>query len=431
MAGAHLRPARDINRPVRAAHRYELTRLAAMLLLGVLLGLLSGHSLPSLALALIAYLGEHLYQLLRLAHVIRGRYRIRPPFPPGLWGEVYQAIAHHQERSRKRKRGLTRFAARFRDVATAVPDALVILDKELKVDWTNAATQSLLGFSWPAAAARPVIELIGNPTLRDYIESGAYHQPMDFVPPHNSALVLSIRVAPFGGKKRQRLLVARDITKLYHLNQIRRDFVANVSHELRTPLTVIHGYVENLLDSAATPAGLQRPLQRIHAQALRMASIIQDLLALSRLEMDEKASDQAPIDVPEMLAHLVPEATALSPTHRLQVEADPDLWLMGNEAEIRSAFSNLVFNAVKHTRPGSEVRVIWQHDPAGPLLSVQDNGEGVEAEHIPRLTERFYRVDRGRSRATGGRSGNGGTPTSSASAKAMKSLGVNAATMTR
>jgi two-component system phosphate regulon sensor histidine kinase PhoR len=373
-----------------------------VILLGILLGLLSGEIALSLSITLLVYLCEHFFQLVKLAYLTDTNRRIRPPYPSGLWGEIYQVIAHHQTRSRKRKRGLVRFASRFREASSAIPDALVILDKDQKVEWANPSTQSLLGFSWPTDAGRPIIDLIGYPKLRDYIEEGDYDQPVDFNPPHNEAIVLSIRITPFGEKKRQRLLVARDITKIYHLNQIRRDFVANVSHELRTPLTVINGFLENLMDVGSMPREFQRPLSLMHAQAARMQSMIQDLLTLSRLEMDEKASDQTPIDVPVMLNHIVHDAAALSDEHRLEIDLDPDLWLLGNEGEIHSAFSNLVFNAVKHTPAGSDVRIIWHRDDRGPFLSVEDNGPGIAPEHLPRLSERFYRVDKGRSRAKGG-----------------------------
>jgi len=387
---------------VRPAYRYEAIRLSVMVLLGILIGLLTDRYLLCLTLALLYYLGEHFYQLLRLLRWSAGKNRITPPFPPGFWGEIYRIIAQHQKRSRKRKRGLVRFATRFREAAGAIPDALVILDKEQQVEWANPSTQSLLGFSWIDATGRSFTDLIRYPALKEYIEGGDYHQPLDLIPPHNKAIVLSVRVTPFGGKKRQRLVVARDITKIYHLNQIRRDFVANVSHELRTPLTVLNGFVENMMDSAGTPDSFQRPLQLMHSQASRMASIIQDLLTLSRLEMDEKVSDQTPIDVPHMLLQVVQEAIALNTGHRLNLDLEPELWLLGNEGEIRSAFSNLVFNAVKHTPPDSEIQVIWHHDDQGPFMSVVDEGQGIDPEHIPRLTERFYRVDKGRSRASGG-----------------------------
>lgn len=391
------------NRPkMRAAYRYEISRLFAITLLGVLLGLLTGHFALSLTFVIILYLGEHFYQLLKLIYLNDNKRRIKPPFPAGLWGEIYCAIAQHQNRSRKRKRGLVRFASRFREASGAIPDALVILDKDQKVEWANPSTQSLLGFSWPVAEGHSVTELIGYPPLKDYIDAGDYNQPVDMFPKHNKALVLSIRVTPFGGKKRQRLLVARDITKIYHLNQIRRDFVANVSHELRTPLTVINGFVETLGDSPNTPDNFRRPLKLMHSQATRMECIIQDLLSLSRLEMDEKASDMEPVNIPEMLQQIVSEATALGTKHTLRTNLEKDIWLLGNETELRSAFSNLVFNAVRHTPAGTDIEVAWGYDDDGPFMSVQDSGEGIDAEHIPRLTERFYRVDKGRSRASGG-----------------------------
>ena len=387
---------------MRAAYRYEATRLAAFVLLGLLLGKLTGqHFLASLA-ALTVYFGEHSYQLIKLVFLTKTQQRIKPPYPAGFWGEIYRALAHHQTRSRKRKRGLVRFASRFREAAGAIPDALVILDKDQNVEWANPSTHSLLGFSWPTSEGRPITELLDYPELHKYIEQGEYHQPLDYVPTHKSAIVLSVRVTPFGGKKRQRLLVARDITKIYHLNQIRRDFVANVSHELRTPLTVFNGFVENMMDAKDTPERMQRPLSRMHGQAARMQSIIQDLLTLSRLEMDEKASDQHPIDVPTMLEDIVSEAASLGDQHMIELDADQDLWLSGNEGEIRSTFSNLVFNSVLHTPPGTEIQVIWHRNDEGPFLIVQDSGDGIDPEHLPRLTERFYRADKDRSRASGG-----------------------------
>jgi two-component system phosphate regulon sensor histidine kinase PhoR len=387
---------------VRPAYRYEAIRFTAVVSLGVLLGLLTEEYVVWLSATIAFYLAEHFYQLVKLVILTDSNLRVKPPFPGGLWGEIYQAIAHHQTRSRKRKRGLVRFATRFREAAGAIPDALVILDKDQKVEWANPSTHSLLGFSWPDSAGKPIIELISYPALYEYIDGGEYNQPVDFVPSHNKAIVLSIRVTPFGGKKHQRLLVARDITKIYHLNQIRRDFVANVSHELRTPLTVINGFVENLLDAENSPASFARPLKLMHSQAARMESIIQDLLTLSRIEMVEKASDQSPIDVPEMLEDIIAEAQVLSNAHSIKLDMDENLWLLGNQSEIRSAFSNLVFNAIKHSPAETTVEITWLQDDQGCTFTVTDYGDGIESKHIPRLTERFYRVDKARSRESGG-----------------------------
>jgi two-component system phosphate regulon sensor histidine kinase PhoR len=215
--------------------------------------------------------------------------------------------------------------------------------------------------------------------------------------------MLSIRVAPFGERKRQRLVVGRDITKIFHLNMIRRDFVANASHELRTPLTVIAGFVENLLRSGLTPEPHRRPLSLMEKQTNRMRSIIEDLLTLSRLELKETASSLAPVNMAQEIEQVVADAATLSAgRHEIALDVEADLMLIGNQSELRSAVSNLVFNAVKHTPPGSHVRVSWRDEPLGPVLRVSDDGPGIAPEHIPRITERFYRVDKARSRASGG-----------------------------
>lgn len=387
---------------MNAVYKHELIQLTALTLCGVLAGMTSGRYCLSLALVALSYLAKHFYQALRLYALLNQRRRLRAPFPQGLWQEIYRDIAHYQQRSRKRKRNLTRFAARFKKTATTLPDALVILDNQLKVNWANAATQSLLGFTQISATGRPIVELVGSTTILDYLQHGTYDRPLEIIPKHNAAIVLSVRATPFGSKKRQILLIARDITQIHHLNQIRKDFVANVSHELRSPLTVINGYVENMLDTATVPDTLRRPLQRIHAQTSRMTSLVQDLLTLSQLEASEKVVNSNPIAVPELLQHLVVEANSLSTAHRLEVNVDANLWLMGNEDEIRSAWSNLIFNALKHTPPATLISINWYANKIGPVFSVQDTGAGIAAEHIPRLTERFYRVDKSRSRTSGG-----------------------------
>jgi two-component system phosphate regulon sensor histidine kinase PhoR len=198
-------------------------------------------------------------------------------------------------------------------------------------------------------------------------------------------------------------VVGRDITKVFHLNLIRRDFVANASHELRTPLTVITGFLETLADSAQTPAVHRRPLNLMQHQAERMRSIIEDLLTLSRLEMDEDVVELGRVDVPCELEQIVADASALSSgRHQMQIDIDSDLMLLGKGSELRSAFSNILFNAVKHTPAGSHIHLSWSQTVSGPVFRVTDDGPGISSEHIPRLTERFYRVDKARSRESGG-----------------------------
>lgn len=354
-------------------------------------------------IALLTYAGRHLYLLGRLARLIRRHHRLTPPFPSGLWGEIYRALAQYQQRGRKGRERQIRFTRRFREAANSVPDALVILDKHHRVDWANPAAAALMNVHWPEDDGRPFLDVLAHPDLRAFIEAGEYMRPLEIAPEHNRAVMLSLRIAPFGERKKQRLVVGRDITKVYHLNMIRRDFVANASHELRTPLTVIAGFLENLMDAPSTPTQHRRPLGLMHNQAQRMRSIIEDLLTLSRLEMNERPEEQVAVDVPDELHLILQEAQVLSGgRHSFIGEIDEDLLLLGNEPELRSAFSNLVFNAIKHTPEGTEIRVRWVHGLDGPQLSVRDDGPGISPEHLPRLTERFYRVDKARSRESGG-----------------------------
>lgn len=383
---------------------FELGLLLAVTLATGLLWLAADLPLTgALLLVLSLYLLRQIYFLWRLVRFIRRRHRLAPPFPAGLWGEVYRAVGRYQQRARKGRKRQLRFQRRFREAANSVPDALVVLNKSQEVEWANPAAAALLGVHWPAQDGRLLTEVCAQRRLAEYLDEGDYSRPLEIAAEQNQSIMLSIRVAPFGERKRQRLVVGRDITKIYHLNMIRRDFVANASHELRTPLTVIAGFVENLLGSILTPESHRRPLSLMERQTNRMRSIIEDLLTLSRLEMDDTASNLAAVNLPQEIEQVVADARTLSDgNHDIDVDADVDLMLIGNQSELRSAVSNLVFNAIKHTPTGSRVRVTWRDEPSGPVLQVSDNGPGIASEHIPRITERFYRIDKARSRASGG-----------------------------
>lgn len=354
-------------------------------------------------LAVLPYPLRGLYHLARLSLMIRRQHRLAPPFPRGLWGEIYRGVARYQQRGRKSRKRQLRFSRRFREAANAVPDALVVLDKQHRIEWANPAAARLMNIRWPDDDGQLFTERLDNRDLEDFIEAGEYMRPLDLAPEHNRAIMLSLRITPFGERKRQRLVVGRDITKVYHLNMIRRDFVANASHELRTPLTVIAGFVEPLIDAPATPPDHRRPLTLMRNQTERMCSIIEDLLTLSRLEMSEQPDEQQVVDVPDELCLILQEGRTLSDgRHRLESLIDDNLLLIGNQPELRSAFSNLVFNAIKHTPDGTHIRIAWRADGQGACFAVEDDGPGIPAEHLPRLTERFYRVDRARSRESGG-----------------------------
>lgn len=360
-----------------------------------------------LAVALLSvitlYLLRQLLLLWRLARFMQRQHRLAPPFPAGLWGELYRAVGRYQQRARKGRKRQLRFQRRFREAANSVPDALVVLSKSQQIEWANPAATALLGVHWPADEGRLFTTVCEQPGLAEYLDSEDFSRPLEVAAEHNQSIMLSIRVAPFGERKRQRLVVGRDITKIFHLNMIRRDFVANASHELRTPLTVIAGFVENLSSSALTPEPHRRPLSLMENQTNRMRSIIEDLLTLSRLEMQDTASNLAPVNMAQEIEQVVADARTLSDgKHEIAVDVDVDLMLIGNQSDLRSAVSNLVFNAVKHTPAGSHVHISWHNEVDAPVLRVSDDGPGIDPEHIPRVTERFYRVDKARSRASGG-----------------------------
>lgn len=385
--------------------RVELLLIAATAAAALLLSLAGLAPAEALLLALMPLLLRHAWHLGRLAWLIRRKHRLVPPFPGGIWGDLYRAIGQYQQRSRKGRKRQLRFSRRFREAANSVPDALVALDKNRCIEWANPAAQLLMDLQWPRDEGKPLVEALDHPELLNYILAGDYSHPLEIASAHDQSIMLSIRVAPFGERKKERLLVARDITEVFHLNEIRRDFVANASHELRTPLTVITGFLETLADSRQTVPGHRRPLKLMQNQAEQMGSIINDLLKLSRLEMEEYEQEQEPepVDVPCELEQIVGDAYALSGgQHQFSIDIDPELMLLGRDYDLRSAFSNILFNAIKHTPPGTKVSVSWQQTAQGPEFAVTDDGPGIAAEHIPRLTERFYRVDKARSRASGG-----------------------------
>lgn len=382
----------------------ELSQLTGALLVFLPFGYLSDSLTLSLLLGITAYLGKHGYYLVKLAYLINYAKPIPPPYPVDIWGLIYKELSRHKSRSRKRKRTLNRFASRFRKVTNSIPDGLILLNKSGKIEWANPAANSLVNISWPRDENISLVDRIKQQPLAEYLKNPDYSNPLEFPSPANKAVIVSLRVNRFGGKKAQRLVVIRNITDVYTLNQTRRDFVSNVSHELRTPLTVITGFLENLSDNEMLPIQ-ERPFALMNQQAERMNSIINDLLALSRLEMGSAPSADKPIAVPELLNRIVDHARILADQkggYTINLQVDEDLFLLGEESELTSAFSNLIFNAIVHTPPGTKIDISWNRDGKSARFAVVDSGPGIEQRDIPRLTERFYRADKARSRQSGG-----------------------------
>jgi two-component system phosphate regulon sensor histidine kinase PhoR len=382
----------------------EISQLLGVTLISGAIGYVIGQFQAVLFAGLLLYSAKHVYLLIKLLNRIDHSKPISDPYPVGVWGQIYQEIDRQRNRSRKRKRTLNRYMNRFRKVASAIPDAYLLLDKSDRIDWANQAARHLLGVTWPRDEGVPLNHLLSYPDLEQHLETANYDHPLEVPSPINKAIILSLRITPFGSKKNQRLVVARNITDLYHLNQARRDFVSNVSHELRTPLTVITGFLENLSENQPLPFQ-QRPFELMLEQAGRMNTIINDLLLLSKLEMGEQPSNLTPIRVPDLIRRIINQVGLLASQndgHSIEQELDEDLWLVGNENELQSAFSNLILNAIIHTPPSTSIKVGWYRDEENAVFSVTDSGPGIPEHHIPRLTERFYRVDKGRSRQSGG-----------------------------
>lgn len=382
--------------------RELLLALAAfvwLLILGIWLDSLALFLLPPV----LAYLGWHLIQLYRLGRWLERSKYSHPPRPIGLWADILLDIEVLRERGKRRKRKLGRMLSGFQESTSALPDATVVLDDQGEMEWWNGVAREMLGLDRKTDKGALIQSRINDPVFRDYLEQGDYRHPLQIPAPVDESIALEIRVVPYG--KGKRLLQARDITRLNQLETVRRDFVANVSHEMRTPLTVLHGYLETLADN---PDEAMAPWQGIfgqmYQQTSRMQRIVEDLLLLARFDSSEQVQDQLAVDVPAMLEQVREEARVLSgeQTHEIELHAEPELFLMGHPGELHSAFSNLVSNAVRYTPSGGRITISWSTSPNGACFSVRDTGIGIALEHIPRLTERFYRVDVGRSRQSGG-----------------------------
>jgi len=388
---------------VSEEQKQELRLIAYVILLSLVVGYFSGYLLLSLLVGVLAYTARHIYYFFNFNEQLGSQDVLSPPFPSGLWGEIYKRTHQLQSRSIKHRRKLVRFTDRFMEAASEIEDALVILGSHQEVEWANHAAHRLLGIDWPGDRGKPLTSIVNYPFLQEHLDASEFSQPLEFSPPHDRSLVISVRLTPFGGEKSQRLVFTRDITQLYHLNHTRRDFVANVSHELRTPLSVISGFIENLIYADKLPIQ-EKPLNLMHKQAQRMQTLIEDLITLSRLEMDQSKSQQEEVQIPELLDELIYEGVTLSgdKAHVFQQDIDPGLRMLGDRRELYSAFSNLIFNAVKYTPRRAIITIRWGLDEEGPVFSVSDTGEGIPERHIPRLTERFYRVDSSHSSRSGG-----------------------------
>ncbi|AXF78624.1 phosphate regulon sensor histidine kinase PhoR [Erwinia tracheiphila] len=376
-----------------------LLELLLACLSALLIGLVVGYLPWLLVVSLLSLLGWHFVNLLRLSHWLWVDRSMTPPGGRGSWEPLFYGLHQMQVRNRRRRRELRNLIKRFRSGAESLPDALVLTTEEGFIFWCNGLAQQLLGLRWPEDNGQNILNLLRYPEFARYQRQRDFSRPLTLV--LNNHRQLEFRVMPYS--EGQYLLVARDMTQMHQLESSRRSFFANVSHELRTPLTVMQGYLEMMTETEMKGTQRHKALHTMHAQTRRMDDLVNQLLTLSRIEAAPSLDLRQQVNAPVMLKLLQHEAETLSQgRHQIDFSVDDTLQVLGDEEQLRSAISNLVYNAVNHTPDGTRIVIAWLRTPQGATFSVSDNGPGIAPEHIPRLTERFYRVDCARSRQTGG-----------------------------
>ncbi|MCX9157378.1 phosphate regulon sensor histidine kinase PhoR [Niveibacterium sp. 24ML] len=355
----------------------------------------------ALLAALFVY---HIRSLKKL--VLWTREPIGAPLPQafGVWDYVFADLSRRSRASLDQRDRLAQALARFREATSAMPSGVILLSAENFIEWINPAAEMHFGLDGERDTGKPITNLVRQPDFVAYLCGERTAEPLTCRMARQAGLVLSIQIVPFG--EEQSMVLSRDVTQFEKLETMRRDFVANVSHELKTPLTVVSGFLETLDDmlDELPPEDARRYLRLASEQAMRMQSLVDDLLALAALETSARASYDETVEMAPLIQTVLGEAQALSAgRHEISLELDGPVSLRGSRKEIHSALLNLASNAVRYTPAGGSIRLCWNVAAGGGArFAVIDTGLGIEAQHIPRLTERFYRVDRGRSRESGG-----------------------------
>ena len=384
-------------------------RTLAILAVTLVAALLAWHTLGHLPAVVIVVLGfgllltRHIVNLRALVNWLKDPQLLPVPQGSGAWERVFTALYKFVRASDQQQQRLTGTLARFRKAFQALPDGVIVLDADDRIEWCNPIAARDYSLNIAKDAGQPIVNLVRQPDFVAYMQAGDFTEPLVMRLQRGEALVFSVRAVPYG--QDQKLLLSRDITQVEKLEIMRRDFVANVSHELRTPITVVSGFLETLADGKVRldEARGMHVIGIMREQSERMQRLIEDLLTLSALESSSSPASEAPINMTRLLDSLVEEARALSAgRHGIVVDAAAPDWLDGNETELRSAFANLISNAIRYTPDGGTIHLAWERRADEGVFSVRDSGIGIDPRHIPRLTERFYRVDSSRSRETGG-----------------------------
>ena len=364
-------------------------------------GWIAGHPGQIFLAAFIIYALWHLIHILILLRWLQNPAK-KLSLSYGIWADIFNHISKLEHRNVAQKERYRSMIDDFQTLTDAFPDATLVVDEKSNMTWFNRAAGSLLGLVDPDDIGLPVTALIRNPEFAEWLNGPKKEDvKLEMPAPGRGRDETWLDVSIVTIRDNQGLLILRDISELHNVERIRRDFVTNVSHELRTPLTVMLGYLEIFQNRAEDE--LSDPLRRMHAQAVQMQLMLDDFLELSRLQAVESDGEEEVADIAGMLRQLQEQAEEISRgNHQLRFEIDGKLALFGISSDLESAFRNLIVNALKYTPEGGSIFVRWIDSSAGPTLSVDDNGIGIPAREIPRLTERFYRVGSDRGRKSGG-----------------------------
>lgn len=389
---------------------WRITIILLLVLLAAVAGALihggSGAMAAALLVLVLAVVRDSL-ALSRLIRWLKAPDVVPVPSGTGAWAEVFYRASRQLRLWTGRLTYEESKLQRFIEALQVSPNGVILLDENNQIDWCNATAAQHFGLDAQRDLRQHAVHLIRNPEFVGYLQAQHFHEPLQM---HRAGaraqFTLSVQVFPYGDQ--QKLLLSQDITQFERTEAMRRDFVANVSHEIKTPLTVLGGFVETLRDMPLDETQRLRVLDMMQTQSDRMRHLVDDLLVLARLEGDPYPPTELVIDMPSSMAQYKNEALALSNgRHQITADVRSDLWVRGSPQELHSALSNLVSNAVRYTPEGGTIGLEWDAvlqggQPKYAEFSVTDTGIGIAAEHIPRLTERFYRVDRGRSRESGG-----------------------------
>lgn len=389
--------------PFRLSQRTIITRIIATLSMSGIVGYLFGNTFLALSLASLALLIWNYNHLFKLTDWLWQGKSIAPPQAEGIWGRIYDGLYHRIRKQRQKQKQLNERIRKFRDGAEALPDAALVLSTELTILWGNRKASQLIGIRWPGDVGQRIDNLIRFPEFAKYLEGGNFESPCVIISPINSEQQLELRMMAYGSD--QILLLARDISKIQRLEEMRRDFVANVSHELKTPLTVVRGYVEMVQASeAALAPHWQKAFSTIETQVSRMDRLVEQLLVLSRVENNVEDDNLQQVNLSRLILTIVEDVQWLNQekNHNITDDIAADIVIVGNEHELKSACMNLISNAIAYTPENGVINVSLANNGNKIRFSVKDNGPGIKPEHVNRLTERFFRVDKSRSRNTGG-----------------------------